>query len=117
MSTLSTVLAAGLGVVFLAAGAAKLAGNEKLVANFKRWGYADVVRTTTGAVEMLAAACLLVGIAVNAVAITGALLVMFVMTGALMTHGRMKDPLAIWVAPVVLFAMAVALLVSMLPEG
>jgi uncharacterized membrane protein YphA (DoxX/SURF4 family) len=116
MSTLSAILAAVLGVVFLAAGIPKLTGQQKVADNFERWGYAPSVRTATGTVELLAAVLLLVGIAVNALAITGGLLVMFVMTGALMTHTRAKDPLAMFLPPAVLLVLAVALLVSMLPE-
>ena len=116
MTTLSTILAALLGVVFLGVGIPKLTGQEKMVANFQRWGYHASMMTATGYVEVLAAALLLVGIAVNALAITGALLIIFVMTGALWTHQRVKDPLAMWAPPAVLLALAVVLLVSMLPE-
>jgi uncharacterized membrane protein YphA (DoxX/SURF4 family) len=115
MSTLSAILAAVLGVAFLGAGITKLTRQQKMVDNFERWGFASSVMIATGAVELLAAVLLLVGIAVNAVAITGALLVLFVMTGALMTHTRAKDPFAAFVPPFVLLALAVVLLVSMLP--
>ena len=116
MSTLSTILAAVLGIVFFGAGVAKLTRQQKMVDNFERWGYPRSVLAATGSVELLAAVLLLVGIAVNALAITGALLVMFVMAGALMTHTRAKDSLADFVPPPVLLVAAVVLLVSMLPE-
>ena len=115
MSTLSAILAAVLGIVFLGAGMTKLTGQQQMVDNFERWGYHPSVMTATGAVELLAAVLLLVGIAVNALAITGALLVMFIMAGALMTHTRAKDPLAMFAPPAVLLVLAVVLLVSMLP--
>ena len=115
MSTLSTILAAVLGVVFVAAGITKLTRQQQMVDNFARWGLASSVMIATGAVELLAAVLLLVGIAVNALAITGALLVMFVMTGALGTHTYAKDPVTAFIPPFVLFALAVVLLVSMLP--
>jgi uncharacterized membrane protein YphA (DoxX/SURF4 family) len=115
MSTLSTILAAVLGVVFAGAAIPKLIGRQKMVDNFARWGLRPEVLVATGSVELLAAVLLLVGIAVNALAITGALLVMFVMTGALMTHAHAKDPLAAFIPPAGLLALAVALLVSMLP--
>jgi uncharacterized membrane protein YphA (DoxX/SURF4 family) len=115
MSTLSTVLAAVLGIVFLAAGIPKLRGQQKMVDDFERWGYQPAVLTATGAVEVLAAALLLVGIAIDALAITGALLVLVVMTGALWTHARAKDPVATLVPAAVLLALAFVLLVSMLP--
>lgn len=115
MSTLSTILAAVLGVVFAGAGAAKLAGRASVAANFERWGYHPAVLTATGAVELLAAVLLLVGIAVTPLAITGVLLVLFVMTGALLTHAKAKDPAASWLPPVVLLVLAIALVVSLAP--
>jgi len=115
MSTFSTILAAVLGIAFVAAGIPKLAGQAKLVANFKRWGYPDEIRVATGAVELLAGVLLLVGIAVPALAITGVMLVMVVMVGALFTHQRAADPLGRWIAPAALLVLAFALAVSMLP--
>ena len=116
MSTLSTILAAVLGIVFLGVGIPKLTGQQKMVDNFERWGYQPAVLTATGTVEVLAAALLLVGIAINALAITGAMLVVVVMIGALWTHTRVKDPVAMCAPPAVLLALALVLLVSMLPE-
>lgn len=115
MSTLSTILAVILGIAFLAAGITKLTRQQKVVDEFARWGYADIVLMMTGSVELLAAVMMLVGIAVPALAIAGALLVFVVMCGALLTHQRAKDPPSAWIAPGVLLALAVALLVSLLP--
>jgi uncharacterized membrane protein YphA (DoxX/SURF4 family) len=115
MSTLSTILAAILGIAFVAAGIPKLMGEAAIVANFERWGYADVIRIATGAVELLAGVLLLVGIAVAALAVTGVLLVIFVMIGALSTHARVHDPLAKALPATVLLVLALALAVSLLP--
>ena len=117
MSTLSTILAVVLAVAFLAAGMSKLTRQGQVVENFKRWGYADSVMIATGIVELMAALMLLVGIAVQSLAITAGLLIVFVMLGALMTHQRVHDKLALWIPPVVLLALDIALLVSLLPEG
>ena len=117
MSTPSTILAVVLGLAFLAAGGAKLMRRRQEVENFKRWGYADTVLIAIGTVEVLAALMLLVGIAVQFLAITGGLLVIFVMLGALMTHQLAHDKLALWVPPVVLIALDAWLLVSLLPES
>ena len=117
MSTLSLVLAIILGVVFLVVGLAKLTARPSVVANFERWGYADVIRMAVGAVEVLAAALLLVGTAVPALAVSGVLLVIWVMLGALLTHQRAGDPIGQWVPPVVLLVLAVVLAYSLLPEG
>ncbi|HEV7806961.1 MAG TPA: DoxX family protein [Solirubrobacteraceae bacterium] len=115
MSTLSTILAAVLGIVFFGAGIPKLTGQQKMVDDFERWGYQPAVLAATGAVEVLAAVLLLVGIAIDALAITGGLLVVVVMIGALWTHTRVKDPVAMWAPAAVLLVLALVLLVSMLP--
>ena len=115
MSTLSTILAAFLGVVFVGAGIPKLTGQEKMVADFRRWGYADVVRTATGWLEILTGTLLLVGIAVPSLAVTGSLLVLMIMLGALITHQRAHDPIAMWIAPAALLALDVVLAYSLLP--
>lgn len=115
MSTLSTVLAAILGVVFIAVGIPKVTGQEQMVANFQRWGYADVVRQATGWLEVLTGALLLVGIAVASLAVTGSLLVIAIMIGALFTHQRAHDPIAMWIAPAMLLVLDVVLAYSLLP--
>ncbi len=116
MSTLSTSLAAILGIAFVGAGIQKLTGQQRWVDEFARWSYPDTIRTTTGAVELLSGVLLLVGIAVPALAITGVLLIIVVMLGALGTHQRAGDPFAMWLPAIALLAMALVLAVSMLPE-
>ena len=115
MSTLSTILAAILGVVFVAVGIPKITGQEKVAANFARWGYPEQIRIAIGAMELLGGVLLLVGIAVPAVAITGFMIIFIIMLGALSTHQRAKDPLTMWVPPFVLLALDIVLAVSLLP--
>lgn len=117
MSTLSTILAAVLGIALLAAAIARLSGWQKMADDFERWGYPPALLAVTALVELLAALLLLAGIALPALAISGALLATFVMIAALVAHRRAKDPLAGWGPPAVLLVLAVVLLVSMLPEG
>ncbi len=117
MSTLSTILAAILGIVFLGTGIAKLMGQQGMVDNFERWGLGRPGRVITGSVEVLCALMLLTGIAVASLAIGGAMLVFVLMVGAVLTHGRVKDPPGDWVPPVVLLVLAIVLLYSLLPEG
>jgi len=117
MSTPSAILAVILGIVFLGVGIAKLTRQQGIVDNFERWGYSDALLIATGAVEVLAAAMLLVGVVLQSLAITGGLLIVFVLLGALMTHQRANDRIVLWIPPVVLLALDVALLVSLLPEG
>ena len=115
MSTLSTILAAVLGAVFLAAGIPKVTGQEKMVANFKRWGYADVIRLATGWLEILTATMLLVGIAVPVLAVAGSLIVIAIMIGALFTHQHARDPIAMCAPPVILLVLDLVLAYSLLP--
>jgi putative oxidoreductase len=115
MSTLSTILAAVLGVVFVAVGIQKVTGEKRVVANFERWGFADVVRTAIGWLEILTGTLLLVGIAVPALAVTGSLLIIMIMIGALATHQRAHDGFAMWSLPVVLLAIDLVLAYSLLP--
>ncbi len=115
MSTLSTTLAAVLGVVFIAVGLAKLTGQASVVANFERWGYAPAVLVATGTVELLAGVLLLAGTVVTPLAITGVLLVVVVMVGALLTHQHAHDPAGRRLPAAVLLALAFALAFSMLP--
>ncbi len=115
MSTLSIILAATLGVVFVAVGIPKITGQEQVAANFARWGYPEQIRIAIGAMEVLGGALLLVGIAVPAVAITGFMIVFIIMLGALSTHQRAKDPLTMWIAPFVLLVLDILLAVSLLP--
>jgi uncharacterized membrane protein YphA (DoxX/SURF4 family) len=116
MSTLSTILAAILGVLFVAVGIQKITEQETVVANFKRWGYADAVRQAVGWLEVLTGAFLLVGIAIQALAVTGALIVIFIMIGALFTHARASDKFAMWSIPLVLLLADLVLAYSLLPE-
>jgi putative oxidoreductase len=115
MSTLSTVLAVILGATFVAVAIPKLQGEAKAVANFKRWGYADTIRTAVGAVELLAGAMILVGIAVQSLAVAGSLILIFIMLGALATHSHHRDRFVLWIAPTVLLALDLVFAVSLLP--
>lgn len=115
MSTLSLVLAVILGTVFVAVAIPKLRGEARVVANFERWGYPETIRTAVGAVELLAGVMILVGIAVQSLAVGGALLLIFVMIGALATHSRHRDPPTQWLPPAVLLALDLAFAVSLLP--
>jgi len=115
MSTLSAILAAILGVVFVVAGIQKLTRQKMVVANFERWGYADVVLQGVGWLEVLTGALLLVGIAVPALAVAGSMLVLTIMLGALATHQRAHDAIALWIPPAALLIAGVVLAYSMLP--
>ena len=116
MSTLSTILAVILGVVFVGVGIQKLSNDERTVANFKRWGFADTIRHAVGAVELLAGTMILVGIAVQSLAVGGSLILIFVMIGALATHSHHRDPFVMWSLPLVLLVLDLVFAYSLLPE-
>jgi putative oxidoreductase len=115
MSTHTTILAAILGLAFVASGIPKITGQAAVAANFERWGYPEQIRVAVGAMELLAGALLLVGIAVPAVAITGFMIIFIIMLGALSTHQRAKDPITQWIPAFVLLVADIALGVSLLP--
>src|ERR1700709_1602968 len=115
MSTLSTILAAILGVVFVASGIPKLTGQAAVAANFERWGYPEQIRKAIGAMEILGGVLLLAGIAVPAVAITGFMILFIMMLGALSTPPRARDPLTMWIPAFVLLVLDIVLGISLLP--
>jgi putative oxidoreductase len=116
MSTLSTILAVVLGLVFVAVGIPKLTGQEAIVENFRRWGYADVIRTATGSMEIVAGLMLLGGIAVQSLAVSGSIIIMIIMIGALATHQHAHDPIKDWIPAATLLVLDLALAVSLLPQ-
>src|ERR1700709_126032 len=115
MTTLSTILAAILGVVFVASGIPKITGQAQVAANFERWGYPEQIRIAIGAMEILAGVLLLAGIAVPAIAITGFMIIFILMLGALSTHQRAKDPITMWIPAFVLLVVDIVLGISLLP--
>ena len=108
MSTAANVLAGVLGLAFLMSGGTKLAGMTMQRDNFRKWRYPDSVRVFTGAWEVVGAVLLLIGIAVHAVGIAGAVLILAAMLGAVYTHlVRVPEPRAL-AAPAVLLAASAA---------
>jgi putative oxidoreductase len=115
VSTFSTILAAILGVVFVGVGIPKVTGQEQMVENFRRWGYADVIRQAVGWVEVLAGTLILTGIAIQSLAVTGSLVLVPLMLGALATHQHAHDPLKLWIPPAVLLVIDLVFAYSLLP--
>lgn len=69
-------------LVFVGAGAGKLAGVQQLVDNFRRWGFPDWFRMLVGAAEVGCAALLLV----PGYARIGCAGIVLIMGGAMHTH-------------------------------
>lgn len=116
MSTLSTILAAIIGIAFIGAGVPKLTGLPSVVENFERWGYPQEIRIATGSLELLAGVFLIIGIAVPTLAVAGAMIVICVMLAALVTHQRVSDPFGSWIPALTLLALDILLAVSLLPS-
>lgn len=91
-------------VLFLAAGAAKLAGSEALAARFAEWGYPAWMMRAVGVVEVAGALLLL-----SRRLVTGAGLLVLVMLGAIGTHVTAGEWLAV-LAPVAVLVLIVVLL-------
>lgn len=95
-----------LGLVFLGAGGAKLAGAQQMRDDFDRFGYPGGFRIFTGVCEVTGAALLLAGFWWPPSAVGGGLLLMCVMLGALYTHFvRAGDPFAKALPPLVLLCL------------
>jgi len=73
-----------------------LSGDERMAADFRRWGYADGFRIAVAVAQLVGAAALLV----PALVLPGAMLLVGILLGAIVTHARF-DPPGQLVAPVV----------------
>lgn len=93
-----------LAAVFLASGAAKLAGTDFSVESFARWGLPDWLRLLVGALEVIGA----IGLARRPTAPSAAAGLALIMAGAVVTHLRAAGEAAMALLPA---ALAAALLV------
>lgn len=111
MEVLTIVLQVILGLVFIGAGGSKLAGAQQMVEMFEHFKYPRWFMYFTGVVEVTGALGVLAGIFVPVLALLGGLLLAATMTGALITHVRVKDPVSMMVPPAILLALAIAVIV------
>jgi uncharacterized membrane protein YphA (DoxX/SURF4 family) len=95
-----------LTLVYLAAGAAKLAGAGQMKNDFERFGYSDDFRLVTGFIEVSAAALLAAGFAWPSAAAWGGALLTAVMAGALATHWNVGDSVGKMIPPLLLGSLA-----------
>ena len=75
-------LTVALALVFVAAGAFKLAGAREAIENFHRWGYPDWFRVVTGVIEVTGA----LGLLVPRTSWIAAAILSATMVGAIATH-------------------------------
>jgi uncharacterized membrane protein HdeD (DUF308 family) len=107
-----TVALIVLAVVFALAGALKFAGAPVARQNFERWGMGDRRRLAVGAVEFALAALAVIGTGSTAVAVVAAVGALALMTGALLTHVRVRDEPKEYVPWFIVVAAAVIVLVT-----
>lgn len=100
----------GLAVFFAVAAARNLAGDERMAADFGRWGYADWFRVTVALAQALGAALLLV----PATASCGAAVLVVVLVGAVGTHLAHDGPASL-LAPLPFLVAALVVLVAYRP--
>lgn len=96
-----TIASTVLGIVFLIAGGALLAGSESFQQNFERWGYPLWFMYVTGAIEVTGAVLVLV----PKTRFYGAALLVCAMLGAVFTHLRAGE-FTMLPLPLVLLALA-----------
>ncbi|RLL40129.1 DoxX family protein [Oceanobacillus piezotolerans] len=98
---LSIIIQILLGLGFTMFGLSKFTSKD-MIEGFKGYGYPAWFRMFTGAVELLAAVLLIVGIWNELVAAIGGLFVVGVMVGAVLTHIKIKDEFKNMVMPIIL---------------
>lgn len=98
---------AGLGLVGLATGGAKVAGRPSQVAAFERFGYPQWLRLGTGVAEVGAGLALLAAfVGPSVLATVGSVLFAVVLLGAVATHLRVGDAGPELAVPAVLLFLA-----------
>lgn len=112
MKHIGKILQALLSLVFLGSGASKLASANEMVDDFDRFRYPQWFRVVTGAAEIGSALGLFAGLFRPLFTPIAGLLLSAMMTGALATHKRIKDPAKKKVPPAVLLGLAVFVTVT-----
>lgn len=108
MQWLTGILQVLLGAGFIGFGATKLLTN-KMVSEYKRFGLPIWFKWITGSIEGLCGILLIVGLWYPLSAIIGALILVFMMLGAVITHARIRDPIPMMAVPILLFAAGVVI--------
>lgn len=91
MDVITWVIQVLLSAVFAMAGFGKISGSRMHIDMFRRWRYPQWFRIVTGAVELLAASLLIIGIWVTTFAFYGTLMLVAISMGGILTHMRIKD--------------------------
>jgi putative oxidoreductase len=110
MNMVSIVLQIVLGLGFLVFGASKL-GSKQMVDEFKRYGLPQWFRMVTGLLEIGGAALIIAGIWNHMLAAIAGILLAIIMAGAIVTHLRIKDPVAKTGMPIILMVLSLIVLI------
>ena len=97
---------------FLLMAVKNLGGNEQIVSDFTRWGYPKWFRLLTAGLQLTGAAF----IVSPATSFYGAVILGFIMVGAIITHVRF-DPLLATLSPAVFLAVITSIGVIFRPGG
>jgi putative oxidoreductase len=113
VNTTIQILQVLLGIAFVLFGTTKLIGVPFHVENFRRWGYPQWFRRVTGLTEITGAGLVLAGTlsGQGQLVMPGAVLLVGIMCGAVLTHLRTRERHVIPL-PLVLGVMVMAVLVS-----
>ncbi|KAB2443665.1 DoxX family protein [Bacillus luti] len=91
MDILIWILQGLLGAAFLMAGLGKTFGSKMHKEAFKKWQLPQWFRVVTGLVELVAAVLLIAGFLQKDLVLYGALMIVAIGIGGLLTHIRVKD--------------------------
>lgn len=115
MAIVSIILQVLLGIGFLNFGLTKFK-SPQMVEGFKYFGYPNWFRIFTGAVEIIAAIVILIGIWNSTLAALGAFLIVATMIGAIFTHLKIKDTLKGFMMPIILLILGSTVLILNFPD-
>ncbi|MET1014369.1 MAG: DoxX family protein [Paenisporosarcina sp.] len=93
MEIVTWILQGLLAAAFLMAGFGKVTGSKIHVDGFEHWRLPQWFRVVTGILEIVAAGLLIAGFWVVNLAIYGAILLVVISVGGVLTHLRVKDSL------------------------
>jgi|SRR5690625_3411733 len=107
---ISIILQVLLGIGFIMFGYQKFV-SEDMKQGFYHFGYNDAFRIFTGSFEIASAIVVLVGIWVKPLATIGGLMIVATMTGAILTHIKIKDEFKNMLMPIILFVLGVIVVI------
>jgi len=116
IAIIAVVLQVLLGLGFVMAGGMKLMGTKQSLQQRDHLKIASWFWTFTGAVEIIEAIGLIVGIWLPFVAVLAGLLVLATMIGAAYAHVRNKDSFQHIVSPIIFFVLALIVVILRFPE-